>query len=131
MKIAKLLVTSGVRDNGAGNRDWGGYDRDSVLLQCLDCAVDIIHPERDVPQMIQEWVRLGFRKLVLLINLNQFWFPGHITMRPLWWWADQWKTHFQHVSTTSQFPNLPAVYSNTGAYNQQWTFWTSNEPASR
>jgi len=96
-------------------------------------AIDVLEhiPERDVPRMIQEWVRLGFRQLVLLINLNQFWFPGHITMRPLWWWADQCKAHFQHVSTTAQFPNLPVVYSNTGAYNQQWTFWTSNEPASR
>jgi hypothetical protein len=55
-------------------------------------AIDVLEhiPERDLPAMIEEWLRLGIRQLVLLINLNQFWFPGHITLRPLWWWADQW-----------------------------------------
>ena len=40
-------------------------------------AIDVLEhiPERDVPRMVQEWVRLGIRKLVLLINLNQFSYP--------------------------------------------------------
>jgi hypothetical protein len=76
--------------------------------------------------MVDEWLRLGLRKLVLLINLNQFWFPGHVTMRPLLWWAEQWMGHFQHAGTYRQFPHLSAVYSNTGAYNQQWTLWRSS-----
>jgi len=88
-------------------------------------AVDVLEhiPERDIPQMVEEWRRMDLRKLILLINLNQFWFPGHITLRPLTWWARQWESQFQHAATVSSFPHLPAVYSNTGSYNQQWTVW--------
>ncbi len=88
-------------------------------------AIDVLEhiPERDLPQMVDQWVQLRVQKLILLINLNQFWFPGHITMRPLWWWADQWKAHFHHVTTIRNFPHLPALYSNTGQYNHQWTLW--------
>jgi hypothetical protein len=88
-------------------------------------AIDVLEhiPERDLPQMVNEWLKLGVSKLILLINLNQFWFPGHITLRPLCWWADQFQPHFKHVSTTRQFPHLSTVYSNTGHYNQQWTLW--------
>jgi len=64
---------------------------------------------------------------VLLINLNQFWFPGHITMRPLEWWADQWKSFFRLSSVTSRVESLPMIYSNAGLYNQQWTYWESVE----
>jgi Methyltransferase domain len=92
-------------------------------------AVDVLEhiPERDLPMMVEQWLRLGVRQLVLLINLNQFWYPGHITLRPLWWWAEQWKEHFQHTSTVSRFPHLPTVYSNAGLYNQQWTLWTKEQ----
>jgi hypothetical protein len=88
-------------------------------------AVDVLEhiPERDLPRMIEQWMLLGVRRLVLLINLNQFWFPGHITLRPLSWWAEQWKTQFKLVRTVAQFSHLAAVYSNTGHYNQQWTVW--------
>src|SRR5207302_4412866 len=55
-------------------------------------AIDVLEhiPERDLGKVIEEWCRLGIIKLVLLINLNQFWFPGHVTMRPLSWWGDHW-----------------------------------------
>jgi hypothetical protein len=88
-------------------------------------AIDVLEhiPERDLPQMVGEWLKLGVSKLVLLINLNQFWFPGHITLRPLWWWADRFQPHFKHVCTTRQFPHLPTVYSNGSHYNQQWTYY--------
>jgi hypothetical protein len=88
-------------------------------------AVDVLEhiPEKDLDSMIEEWLRMDFKKLVLLINLNQFWFPGHITLRPLDWWANRWKSHFRMVSATARFDDLPAVYSNSGLYNQQWTYW--------
>ncbi len=88
-------------------------------------AIDVLEhiPERDVARMVEEWVRLGVRRLVLLINLNQFWYPGHITLRPLEWWAGQWKPHFKLRETFRHFPNLPTIYSNAGQYNQQWTLW--------
>jgi hypothetical protein len=100
---------------------YAAADRFDTLI-----AIDVLEHihETDLPRMVDEWLRLGLRKLVLLINLNQFWFPGHVTLRPLWWWAEQWKPHFHHAGTYRQFPNLPALYSNTGAYNQQWTLWT-------
>ena len=88
-------------------------------------AVDVLEhiPERDIPQMVAEWRRLDLKKLILLINLNQFWFPGHITLRPLEWWAEQWKPLFRLARVESRFEDLPLVYSNAGRYNQQWTFW--------
>lgn len=88
-------------------------------------AVDVLEhiPERDLPQMVQEWLRLDVRRLILLINLNEFWFPGHITLRPLDWWADQWKEQYRLVRTVGRLENLPLVYSNSGLYNQQWTVW--------
>jgi hypothetical protein len=91
-------------------------------------AIDVLEhiPERDVPRMIDEWLALRVRRVVLLINLNQFWFPGHITLRPLWWWGKQWQSQFRLVSTSSSFPSQPVVYSNGGLYNQQWTLWERN-----
>ena len=88
-------------------------------------AVDVLEhiPERDIPQMVAEWKRLDLSKLVLLVNLNQFWYPGHITLRPLEWWAEQWRDSFRLVGIESRFEDLPLVYSNAGRYNQQWTYW--------
>ena len=88
-------------------------------------AIDVLEhiPERDIPAMVEEWTRLGIQKLVLLINLNQFWFPGHITLRPLSWWGEQWKSCFKLSQTLRRAEHLPDVYSNNGLYNQQWTLW--------
>jgi hypothetical protein len=88
-------------------------------------AIDVLEhiPERDVPFMVKEWRRIGVRQLVLLINLNQFWFPGHITLRPLSWWSSCFQPHFRLDATVSRFPHLDATYSNIGAYNQQWTLF--------
>jgi hypothetical protein len=88
-------------------------------------AVDVLEhvPERDIPQMVAEWRRLDVTKLVLLVNLNQFWYPGHITLRPIDWWAEQWKNAFRLTRVESRFEDLPTVYSNAGRYNQQWTYW--------
>ncbi len=88
-------------------------------------AIDVLEhiPERDIPAMVEEWTRMGFQKLVLLINLNQFWYPGHITLRPISWWGEQWKTRFRLSQTLRKAEHLPQVYSNSGHYNQQWTLW--------
>jgi hypothetical protein len=94
-------------------------------------AVDVMEhiPERDLPRVSSEWARMGFRKLVLLINLNQFWFPGHITLRPISWWEAQWKPRFDLSRVAGRFEDLPTVYSNNGLYNQQWTLWERSAPA--
>lgn len=88
-------------------------------------AVDVLEhiPERDLPKMVAEWNRLHLDKLVLLINLNQFWFPGHTTLRPLSWWVEQWKADFRLSQALRRLEHLPSIYSNSGLYNQQWTLW--------
>ena len=88
-------------------------------------AIDVLEhiPEREISAMVDEWTRMGLRKLILLINLNQFWYPGHITLRPLSWWAEQWKSRFSLSQTLRRAEHLPLVYSNSGHYNQQWTVW--------
>jgi len=99
------------------------YERDDGFDTLI--AIDVMEhtPERDLSLVVNEWVRLGIRKLILLINLNQFWFPGHVTLRPLSWWMEQWKDRFRDVETIKNFPEFPTLYSNTGHYNQQWTVW--------
>ena len=99
------------------------FDQDDAFDTLI--AVDVLEhtTERDLPRMIEEWLRLDVRQLVLLINLNQFWYPGHVTLRPLDWWADQWKEQYRLVRTVRRLESLPLVYSNSGLYNQQWTVW--------
>ena len=88
-------------------------------------AIDVLEhiPERDIPAMVEQWTLMGLQKLVLLINLNQFWYPGHITLRPIPWWAEQWRFRFRLSQTLRRVEHLPLVYSNNGLYNQQWTLW--------
>jgi len=123
-KIAFPEVRDRLREGSLTTIPFSASDRFETLV-----AVDVLEhiPERDIPRMVEEWRRLAVRKLVLLINLNQFWFPGHITMRPLEWWADQWKSFFRLSSVTSRVESLPMIYSNAGLYNQQWTYWESVE----
>lgn len=104
------------------------FDRTDKLDTLV--AIDVLEhiPERDIPRMVEEWCRLGVSKLVLLINLNQFWFPGHVTLRPLSWWEQQFKDDFTLMSVAGRFPHLPTIYSNSGLYNQQWTLWRRRQP---
>lgn len=87
-------------------------------------AIDVLEhiPERDLDVMIAEWVRLKIKKLVLLINLNECEFPGHITLRPMDWWLQRFSSQFRHVKTVKNFPELPNLYSNDGLYNHQWIY---------
>lgn len=65
--------------------------------------------------MVEQWFMMGIQKLVLLINLNQFWWLGHITLRPLSWWAQQWRSRFRLSQTVRRVEHLPLVYSNSGS----------------
>lgn len=101
-----------------------------IPFQQQDCfktlvAIDVLEhiPEYDITKMVIEWNRLKIQQLILLINLNDAGFPGHITLRPLEWWAEQWKDHYRLTHTIRRFPDLPNVYSNDGDYNRQWTVW--------
>ncbi len=93
-------------------------------------AIDVLEhvPESHLLTMVQEWIRLDLRSLVLLINLNDCSFPGHITLRPIEWWAEKFKPHFLLEKTISHFEDLPAVYGNIPDYNRQWTVWKRSKP---
>jgi len=51
-------------------------------------ALDVFEhvPEAQLPQMIDEFARLGVRRIVALIALCEFQYVGHLTLRPLHWW---------------------------------------------
>lgn len=119
-EIAFPEVQEHVRAGSLTGIPFGAEDGFDTLV-----AIDVMEhiPERDLPTVVSEWTRLGVARLVLLINLNQFWFPGHITLRPLSWWEDQFAPAFSLSRVESRFDDLPAVYSNSGHYNQQWTLW--------
>ncbi|MBX7149497.1 class I SAM-dependent methyltransferase [bacterium] len=87
-------------------------------------AIDVLEhiPENEIALMVEEWLRLDIKKLVLLINLNDWFYEGHITMRPLPWWLSQWSAHFKHVQTFKNFPQFEPLYSNKRTYNQQWVY---------
>ena len=80
------------------------FDQDDAFDTLV--AVDVLEhtTERDLPRMIEEWLRLDVRQLVLLINLKQFWYPGHVTLRPLDWWATSGRnsTGWSALSTDSK-----------------------------
>ena len=88
-------------------------------------AIDVFEhlPETSLEAVISELDRMNFDTLVLLINLNDASFLGHITMRPLSWWEDKLSTHFELTHVQSEFDSFPRCYSNDGDYNRQWTVW--------
>ena len=118
--IAFKEVRDYLRVGSLADIPYDASDRFDTLI-----AVDVLEqiPETEIPAMVEEWTRMGFGKLVFLINLNQFWFPGHITLRPLSWWGEQWKSCFRLSRTLRRNESLPKIYSNNGLYNQQWTLW--------
>jgi len=121
-KIAFPEVRDYLRHGSLAAIPYSGEDGFDTLI-----AIDVLEhiPERDLPRMIDEWLRIGVQRLILLINLNQFWYPGHVTLRPLDWWINRFKPHFKHVTTLSRFEHLPIVYSNAGYYNQQWIVFSA------
>lgn len=86
-------------------------------------AVDVMEhiPERDIEQVMREWLRLNIKKLVLLINFNQFNFEGHVTLRPHSWWESQWQQYFK-MTKTFQLKE-EKFYNNDNDSNHIWTLW--------
>ena len=60
-------------------------------------ALDVFEhiPEADVPAMIDEFARLGVKRVVALIALCEFQCAGHITLRPLHWWDRRFAPRFR------------------------------------
>jgi hypothetical protein len=86
-------------------------------------AIDVLEhiPEKYIPNMVEEWIRLGIQKLALMINLNQSNFEGHVTLRPPSWWQAQWQEHF----VIKEFFQRPqeTLYPNDNDENHCITYW--------
>lgn len=55
-------------------------------------------PEDRVPAMVDEFARLGVRRVVALIALCEFQYKGHLTLRPLTWWDRAFGPRFRRRS---------------------------------
>jgi SAM-dependent methyltransferase len=71
-----------------------GFD----TLVCIDVFEHV--PEDRVPQMVQEFDRLGVRNLAVHISHSEIEHFGHITLRPLTWWDEQLGPVFRRAQTT-------------------------------
>lgn len=67
-------------------------------------ALDLFEhvPERAIPVMVREFLRLGVSRVVAHIALCEFQYPGHITLRPLSWWDRQLAPWFARVAPPAQ-----------------------------
>ena len=93
-------------------------------------AIDVFEhvPETILNSVCEELDRMQFETLVLLINLNDASFLGHITMRPLTWWRETFSKYFELVHVQAEFEDFPRCYGNDGDYNRQWTVWKRRQP---
>ncbi len=94
-RIAYPEVAAVLRQGRVDAIPFGPDDRFDTLL-----ALDVFEhvPERVVPAMVREFVRLGVRRVVAHVAMVEFQYPGHLTLRPLSWWDRQLAPHF--VRTT-------------------------------
>jgi hypothetical protein len=76
---------------------FGPADGFSTLL-----ALDVFEhiPERSIRPMVEEFLRLGVRRIVAHIALVEFHYVGHITLRPLSWWDRQLAPWFQRTAVS-------------------------------
>lgn len=82
-QIAYPEVRAFVRQGSVTAIPYGPEDGFDTL-----CAFDVFEhiPEDRIPAMVDEFARLGVRRVVALIALCEFQYKGHITVRPLTWW---------------------------------------------
>jgi hypothetical protein len=77
---------------------------------------------RDIPQMVNEIYRVGVDSLALIINhdgLN----PGHVTLKPLGWWARQFQGKYK-FSDEIKTSLVPGVYGLDPSFGRpKFTFW--------
>lgn len=81
-----------VRQGGVTAIPYGPEDGFDTLT-----AFDVFEhvPESQLPAMIDEFARLGVRRVIALIALSEFQYLGHITLRPLHWWDQQFGRRFR------------------------------------
>ncbi|MCR9246836.1 MAG: class I SAM-dependent methyltransferase [bacterium] len=81
--IAYPEVRGYLRQGNVTAIPYGPEDGFDTLL-----ALDVFEhiPESRLPAMIDDFARLGVRRVVALIALCEFQYLGHITLRPLHWW---------------------------------------------
>jgi len=74
-------------------------------FQTLLCPGVLEHlPEDLVPQAAREAKRLGVVNLVTMIDHHDFVRPGHLTLRPLSWWARAFQPFFSPIKAAFPLP---------------------------
>lgn len=96
-RVAYPEVAPWLRQGRVDAVPFGPEDGFDTLL-----ALDVFEhvPERCVPGMVAEFVRLGVQRLIAHIALVEFQYPGHITLRPLSWWDRQLAPWFRRTTPT-------------------------------
>jgi len=85
---------------------------------------------KDVPLMVTEIYRIGADSLALIINhdgLN----PGHVTLKPLGWWAQQFQGTYR-LAAEKKTALVPGIYGlDPSAGRPYFTFWEKWKNRSR
>jgi len=77
---------------------------------------------RDIPRMINEIYRLGPDWLALIINHDGL-SPGHVTLKPLTWWARQLQGRYE-LAPDLRTALVPGIYGlDPAAGRPRFTFW--------
>ncbi len=72
------------------------------VLLCLGILEHL--PEDFVPKVTEEAKRLGIKRLITMIDHDDFIRPGHLTLRPLSWWAEKFSNHYFPAKTAFPLP---------------------------
>lgn len=89
-------------------------------------AIDVVEhvPAGLVAKMVSELYRIGSQYLVLVINHTALTCLGHVTMKPLDWWEDQFAPFFVRTSDKAiNYDKVPRVYSLEKDGDPCFTFW--------
>jgi len=77
---------------------------------------------KDIPQMVNEIYRIGADSLALIINHDGL-YKGHVTLKPLKWWARQFDGKYR-LSDKIKTPLVPGTYGFDPACGRNhFTFW--------
>lgn len=77
---------------------------------------------KDIPQMVSEIYRIGADCLALIINHDGL-HPGHVTLKPLGWWAWQFQGSYR-LAGEKKTALVPGIYGlDPSSGRPYFTFW--------
>jgi len=111
-----------VREGSVHELPFGGEETFDVLL-CLGVLEHL--PEHLARQVPGEAARLQIRQLVTMIDHHDFVRPGHLTLRPLTWWAECLASRFSPARAAFPLPaQLPALPWGGPDLKHRLRLWT-------